>query len=140
MIYADRVIREAIDFNWSRLNDPDIRRWKEIMPPAVFLHEFATVTLNLGRGSGCTTYIKDNAISKDLIVVRTMNDKKYEYENANKVISIQSILRSQSHRGLYRIEKIWVDAASQVFTKQSDMYQFYQEISGLNPNQIIMLG
>lgn len=58
----------AISLN-ERLRNSD-KILKEHMSPLHYAHEFCTIHLNIGRQSGKTKYIIDNATETDLVIVQ----------------------------------------------------------------------
>lgn len=137
MRFADSIIDEAISLNWERLNEPRVREWKLGYGPAAFLREFATVSLNIGRMGGYTSYIHKHALSCDLILVHKQDWVK-EFHRGH-IYTLRQLTQHKSARGKM-IEKVWVDNASVVLDTEQKKMEFYLEVAGFNPNQIIMLG
>lgn len=138
-LHCQVVIDEVIRAHWNRLNDLDVREQEANIGEIEFLVRYKTLTLNLGRGAGHTTYIQNNATARDLIVTRKYIHTK-EYESGHRVNSINQIVEGNSIRGL-KFNKVWVDAASFIFTDNfGDEVDFFHNISVTRPNQIIMLG
>lgn len=135
-VYHD-MIEAAIQLHWNRLNLTEIRQQKLVMGNVVFLREFGTISLNLGRAAGHTTYIENNAMPNDLIIV--LNHAWTKEFHRGRIHTMNQLLNNYL-KGMHSVEKVWVDTASVTLKKPSDMYQFYQEVSALKPSQIIMLG
>lgn len=138
MIFASEVIRAAIDLNWLRLNDPIVRSQRPIIGEAAFLHEYATVRLNMGRCAGHSTYIQENALSNDLIVTRNRINAD-EFRGKKNVFTAHQIEHFGTTAGR-RFDRVWVDVASLVFDNRESEYLFFQSMAGSRVNQIIMLG
>ena len=131
------IFEEAIQANWNRLNSKFARQFALTTSNAAFLHEMATVRINLGRAMGHTTYIQNNALAGDLIVVMRQDMTK-EFHRG-RILTLRQIRDYSGVRG-HRFDRIWVDAASMVFQNKTAESDFYNEVAGCNPKQIIMLG
>lgn len=139
MRYADDLITEAISLNWERLNENWVRAQKQLLPSAQFLWQHATVRIDIGRAGGYTTFIKDNAIQTDLIIVK--NQFMIKEFVRGRIYTLESIIDYNALvSASVKPEKVWVDSATLVLDSAIKVERFYQEMAKLGVNQIIMLG
>lgn len=137
MTHSHEVIRAVIQHHWNRLNSTDIRMEKFYNGTLFHMFDRATVQLNLGRGAGHSTYIKNNATPGDLVVV-VNRSRAREFPRGN-VRTLTEIIDYNVIEGL-KLDKVWVDAASVQFQNTKQVEDFYWSLERSHVNQIIMLG
>ena len=135
------VIKLAIDQHWNRLNERWAREFRVSAGHLIYLNEVATVSINLGRRSGHTSTIIENAVGDDLVVTSSFSHaKEIKRQNRNlRCISFGS--RSEPWRGL-RVRRIWFDNWSYFHSDipRSDFEYAYVSLLHTYPEQIIRLG
>lgn len=143
-----QIIKAAIDANWARLNENWARQERVHVGAPAFLNDFATVTLNLGRRAGHTSYIARNAMPDDLIVV----DREAEAREIRRMIASRHMPSAKFKifslagypdvfRGL-KVRRIWIDNWSHMRYNipASRLEEAYITMLYTNPEQIIRLG
>jgi len=104
-----------------------------------YMLDFGTVSCNLGRGSGNTSYVLSRATSKDLVVVATMDSKRMYKNSEAKVLTVDEI-NSPSFRLTSKINNVYVDPCSVIF-KHIDKEDLYRCIlSQSTVDMFILLG
>ncbi len=103
----DKLVHAAITFN--QLERPGKAR--VYMSDAVYAYEFCTVRMSLGRQTGKTTFIANNAVESDLVIVRNdMNRDHLESLGckAKLILTIDEVKYGHSVHGKM-FKNIWVD-------------------------------
>lgn len=143
-----QIIKAAIDANWARLNEDWVRQARVYSGGPAYLNDFATITLNLGRQAGHTSYIAQNAVQDDLIVVgreaearemrRMIGSRNTQFARF-KIFSLAGY--PDVFRGL-KVRRIWIDNWSRMRYNipASRLEEAYITMLYTNPEQIIRLG
>ena len=103
----DDVLKQLVDLN--KQNRDDNRHNMEMFSPSEAVWEYGVVRLDIGRGVGKTTFIKNNATSKDLIITFNRESQKTFGETPAKVIvsDVGEFLRALHYAEVF--ETIYVD-------------------------------
>lgn len=144
-----QIIKAAIDNNWAKLNENWVRIARCNMFESDYIAEFATVSIDLGRGSGHTSYIVENAMPDDLIVTSRMVQQQEIYR-----LLCERLHRRPTEYRFYcfgsnpdilrgvKVRRIWIDNWS--YLRYNVSVERYDEaITNLlytRPEQIIRLG
>lgn len=142
-----KLIDETIMLNLqAQLNAADSRRY--IGAPQ-WLHEFGTVSIDIGRQLGKTTYIQERMRPCDLVVVHNEDTRRsYESRAERKlpnVVTIGSLRNDFDLCYRYRrnptdyFNKVYVDEPGMVFAAKNSKSEFIN-FFGDKCNQLIMIG
>lgn len=143
-IDTQKAIGAAIDLA-RHIADLNARNWESYRAGYsnyAFAQMFNTIRLNFGRGTGHSTYIRNNATDDDLIIYRDawqMDNEIRSIKNDPLVVRIDRldpVLRGRTIRG-----NVWIDTASML--SKSDFEKIDEALAPLSQSgikQIIMLG
>ena len=103
----ENVLKQIIDIN--KKNRDANRHNMEMFSPSEAVWEYGVIRLDIGRGVGKTTFIKNNATSKDLIITFNRESQKTFGETPAKVIvsDVGEFLRALHYAEVF--ETIYVD-------------------------------
>ena len=125
-----------------KLRFPEMfKEYQHFYPPAEFVMEFGTVSLDIGRGVGKSKFIRENAKPNDLVLVHNLEEVRYweHYRPMTKVVC------SRIHNAQYikkygqRFDTIWVDEPRLVFESVS-RYDMMKHLIVDYGQTVVMLG
>lgn len=141
---ADAAFGSILDF----VESDKAKEVRKYLPRGQFVREYATLRLNLGRQTGKTEWIVDNAARSDIIIVATqMQVEELTSRFKAKDLPVPYILKAESveyrfrgQRDLDKIgETIFVDDAS--YLDQAKLNAAINEIAiHIKPDHIVFLG
>lgn len=138
---SHEVLKLALDNHWAKLNEKWAREYRASYGAINYLNEVATLTLDLGRRSGHTSFIIENATSDDLVVVSNWKLRD-EFVRARRDLRIVSIGgRTVAWLGM-KVRRIWIDNYSflDYHVRQDDLDYNYTSLMHTFPEQVIRLG
>ena len=134
------IIDDAITLNWQHLNRPHVcGSISDIMDPMTFAREFRTVKVDVGRQSGKTAYLANNAQVNDVIVVRDTRTANCMTNVIEFKAPIVSVYQLERYRLAWTKQDmiVWVDDASHMTKEQLDcIYSKYVQFA----SQFVLLG
>lgn len=136
-----RVIDAAREMNWLHRKDlqarfPDIRMG---LSAFMYAHQYKTVRVELGRQTGKTTYIANEAKEGDVIVVRTKESALIRGELSTKATLISSFgqLVNVPAATLKYGGTVWIDDANYTTREvRNSIYAIFAD----NAGQFVLLG
>ncbi|MFZ2405529.1 MAG: hypothetical protein WAW41_10360 [Methylobacter sp.] len=112
---------------------------KAIYAPEVFAELHATVSIDIGRQTGKTTYIQQHATLEDLVIVQNQNTARRFSKDLNVKTAIQ-VLKHKDDGSLARFNRVFIDEATWVF-KDVDKKTLYKACASASIEQtFICLG
>lgn len=120
------LVDDAIQLNRDHRELQYVKDTVNNLSPAQFLMEFGTVAVNIGRRTGKTSYIIDNALSKDLIIVSSMDIARNikRLTNATVIVSNGEIGLKHNIKPHARFDVIYLDEPTMIFSKISKNYLY----------------
>ena len=111
-------------------------------PKIVWMKDFSTIHLNIGRDTGKTRHIIDNAKTGDLIVCRDGTRKFIQSQTSEKLnFYVPHISRDVYGRMFEECELVFVDEPLETLRPFRDIYEFYNHfLNNMNEPVFIMLG
>lgn len=137
------IVDDAVALNIAhQIRHDDNRRY--IGAPH-WLHDYATVDINVGRQSGKTLYINKRMTPVDLVIVHNTESIR-QFEGKDNVVTIETMFNYLRRDGMYRgrtnphavYNKIYIDEPAMCLA-HGRRDQFYSFAGGV-ANMIIMLG
>ena len=120
-------------------------RFKSSLPPTQYAIEFCTVTINIGRAAGKTTYIKDNAKPWDLVICHSYVSMQYMMRGelpgiGYPAMTIEEYVYRNRHRGQqqHTPRVIYIDEASHISRRELD--ELYMVVPKHPAQTFILLG
>lgn len=111
---------------------------KQFLSPVFYAVDFCTVAVDIGRGVGKTTFIKNHANKNDLVIVSNPIAKKFSYgmNTEYKVITLDELDKSRGRR----YETIYIDEPTAVFKGEpNSKFQMYQVLADPMMEQTFVL-
>ena len=117
---------------------------RHAISPKIWIYEFATVHVRLGRGAGHTSAIKHFVRENDLIICGVKSQKQLFWRTDNSPVpkikvatTLDFEFEPDRFRGL-TFDRIWVDDASNL--SESELVLIYDLALRRKVSQIVMLG
>lgn len=138
----DKIVYEAVLENVKnrerlRLNNED-----KHISKVQWMKQFCTIHLNIGRDTGKTRHIIENAKSGDLIVCREGTKKLIQSQSNERLdFYVPHVTKAIQGRILGEVKIIFVDEPKQTLKPFVDDYEFYATFMvNFNEPIFIMLG
>jgi hypothetical protein len=125
----DMLTRFAIKVNQS--NRERAERNHDLCSPLIWLQEYCTVKVDVGRGVGKTDFIVGNLTDKDVVLVFNRNMKNIIQNRLNDGKEMRNVIDvktfSPYNMGLKSPEYIFIDEPSLVFNnvRYEDIMRFF---------------
>lgn len=136
----DKLIDELIQLNISNRNR--MKEYVKSVSAIMWASEFCTVSCDIGRGMGKTTYIRLHATLNDLIIVYNQSaaiELRQQYYFTKNTYTIQEFLDGKTRGRAF--ENVYVDNASIVLKNIEDKRKFYKQcILDNKEHTFILLG
>ena len=117
------------------------KEYQSFYPPAEFVMEFGTVSLDIGRAVGKSKFIRENAQPNDLVLVHNLEELRYwnHYLPMTKVMCLK-IMNIQYIKDYgQRFDTIWVDEPKLIF-KSISRYDVMRQLIMDYGQTVVMLG
>lgn len=116
------------------------KEYQSFYPPAEFIMEFGTVSLDIGRAAGKSKFIRENAKHNDLVLVHNLEEVRYWNHYHPMVQSLcPKIHTVRSGNYQWRFDTIWVDEPKLIF-KEFSRYDIMKHIIVDYSQTVVMLG
>jgi len=145
------AIKQSIEIDFQQalkiliaLNKEHRKMFKEYQhfyPPAEFVMEFGTVSLDIGRGVGKSKFIRENAKPNDLVLVHNLEEVRYweHYRPMTKVMCLRIHNAQYIKKYGQRFDTIWIDEPKLVFESIS-RYDIMKHLIVDYGQTVVMLG
>jgi len=133
MMSFEDVVLEAIHLNLANranIGPPQA-------PPYMYMKEFGTVHINVGRQTGKTSFIKKFSESDDAVIVCNWSmARTFAWQNSSPTIICADSLSNFKNR---EFSTIWVDEPNLCFPTRMALNCLYETFATLNPKQMFVL-
>lgn len=139
------MMKEAINIHRIGLATEEMKQREESLKLTDIFMEFRTFILSFGRDCGHTTYIKNAATPKDLIVARNEQSKHYDgYRYTETPVFTPNAIASHLFHCVFPknpvTDIIYIDGKATYDTLLSDYIPYADFLRFFKPNQIVVLG
>lgn len=110
-------------------------RLMQTLSPKLYVFEYACLHINLGRGTGKTTFIKDTATVNDLVIVPTSHGYKSGFNEGVVVYDASRHNKSRVLAGL-NFKNVFVDNPSNI----SNLDSILDCISWNHQQNLVLVG
>jgi hypothetical protein len=137
LLKFEKIINKVLKANLQL--QQQMQQFRVNMSISTFAREFQTVHISIGRRSGKTTYIINNAKCSDVVLVQNYYMKKiYPYSFRKNIIDINAFYcNACNYKGLLEIdmpETIWIDSVQ--YVDYSKLYNAISDIYSKSPNRL----
>jgi len=117
------------------------KEYQSFYPPAEFVMEFGTISLDIGRGVGKLEFIKDNAKPSDLVLVHSLEELRHweHYHHMVKTMCLKIMNVKYITSYGQRFNTIWVDEPKLVF-KSVSRYDVMKRLIRDYGQTVVLLG
>ena len=138
----DKLVYEAVLENIRNRKDMRLNGEDKAISKNQWMKDFCTIHLNIGRNTGKTRHIVENAKTGDLIVCRQGTRKLIQSQTTEKLdFYVPHITKSIQGKILGEVKIVYVDEPKQTLKPFVDDYEFYATFMvNFNEPIFIMLG